>query len=613
MDPLRDKIENLPGQPGVYLFKDEKGAILYIGKAGNLKHRISSYFQRPDGKEAKTLSLMERVADVETIVTGTEKEAFILENNLIKEHHPRYNIRLRDDKTYPLLKLSLGEVFPTLCIVRRAGKDGSLYFGPFPSATALRETLRLIRRLFPIRTCLDTKFTQRLRPCLNYGMGRCAGPCCGKIDPVSYREIVNQVRMFLEGKDRDLAGRLKEQMEEASRELRFEEAARIRDQIRHLDHVLEKQKIVSNDSVDQDVIGIHRRDNTILIYSLFVRSGKVLGGKGFNFSSLRLPDEEVLSSFLHQYYREGRLIPGKVLLPIPVPERELTESWLSDLKGEKVEVLVPERGDKKQLIRMACENAERYLLAQAEVERDQEELLLALKESLHLRRLPQRIEAFDISNLQGKNAVGSMVVFERGKAARDRYRRFKIKTIEGADDYGMMYEVLYRRYRKAVEGDDLPDLVLVDGGKGQLSMALEVFRELQIQEVDLLGLAKKKTIGGAPPAGFQKTEEKVFHPQYKEPLHLGRHTALLHFLDRVRDEAHRFAVTYHKKIRGKETVRSELGTIPGIGTTRQKGLLKFFGSVEKIREAPVEELSKAPGMNRTISQAVFKYFHPSSS
>ena len=606
-------MDNLPGNPGVYLFKDEKGTILYVGKAGNLMHRVSSYFQKPDGKDAKTLSLLERVSDVDTIVTDTEKEAFLLENTLIKEYRPRYNIRLRDDKTYPLLKLSMEEKFPTLCVVRRAQKDGSIYFGPYPSATSLRETLKVIRRLFPIRTCLDTKFSHRLRPCINYEMGRCAGPCCGKVDLAQYRELVDQVRMFLEGKDKDLVGRMKKKMEEEAEQLHFEGAAKIRDQIKHLEHVIEKQKMVSTDFVDQDVIGFYRRDRTLTLYLLFVRAGKLLGGKGFTFPFTGLPDEEVSSSFLHQYYREGKFIPKKVLIPRAVPDQPLLEQWLTELKGEKVQVLVPARGDKRRLLVLACENAEQFLRAEEEIEKDQERLLDALRESLHLRKIPWKIEAFDISNIQGRYAVGSMVVFENGKAARARYRRFKIKTVEGADDYGMMYEVLLRRYQRALEEKDLPDLVLLDGGKGQLSVGQEVFKELQIKDVDLIGLAKEKTIGGLHFPRFRKTEEKIFHPQFKEPLSLEKHSTLLRFLDQIRDEAHRFAITYHKKLRGKETVKSELGDIPGIGKMRERELLKHFGSVKKVKEATVEALSKAPKMNLMSAKRVFEFFHPPDS
>ncbi len=335
MEYVKEKIENIANNPGVYLFKDEKGTILYVGKAGNLKHRVGSYFQKPEGKDAKILTMVDKVVDIDTIVTDTEKEALILENNLIKEYRPRYNVKLRDDKTYPLLKLSMAEEFPTLCIVRRAKKDGSVYFGPYPSATSLRETLKLIRRLFPIRTCLDTKFTHRLRPCINYEMDRCSGPCCGKINPAQYHEIVQQVRMFLEGKDRDLVGRLKKRMEEESVQLHFEAAAKMRDQIRHIEHVIEKQKIVSSDFVDQDVLGFRRQNHTLIIYPLFVRAGKLLGGRGFTFPSAGLPDEEILSSFLKQYYREGKFIPKKILIPEAIPDQSPCRAMVDGTQGRE--------------------------------------------------------------------------------------------------------------------------------------------------------------------------------------------------------------------------------------------------------------------------------------
>ncbi len=335
MNPLDQKLDSLPTTPGVYLFKDTKGKILYVGKAGNIKHRVSSYFQKPAGKDTKTLTLVEKIADIETIVTDTEKEALILENNLIKEHRPRYNVKLRDDKNYPCLRLTVEEEFPTLCIVRRIKKDRSLYFGPYPSATSLRETLKLIRRLFPIRTCLDTKFTHRLRPCINYEMGRCAGPCCEKITPAHYREVVHQVRMFLEGKNDDLIGHLKRRMEKESQLLHFEAAAKLRDQIAHIENILEKQKIVSRDFVDQDVIGFHRQDHTVVIHPLFVRAGKLLGGRGFAFPSSGIPDEELVSGFLHQYYREDRFIPGQILLPRAVSDQQLIEEWLTEIKEKE--------------------------------------------------------------------------------------------------------------------------------------------------------------------------------------------------------------------------------------------------------------------------------------
>ncbi|MGA2318805.1 MAG: excinuclease ABC subunit UvrC [Thermodesulfobacteriota bacterium] len=401
MESLNQKIDRLPTHPGVYLFKDKKGTILYVGKAGNIKHRVNSYFQKREGMDVKTLAMLEKVADIDTIVTDTEKEAFILENNLIKIHRPRYNVKLRDDKNYPCLRLSMEEAFPTLTIVRRIKKDGSLYFGPYPSATSLRETLRLIRRLFPIRTCLDTKFSGRLRPCINYEMDRCSGPCCGKIDRDQYREIVHQVRMFLEGKNKNLVESLKKKMGEESEQLHFEKAAKIRDQIEYIEHVIEKQKIVSSDFVDQDVIGFHRQDHTFVVHPLFVRGGKLLGGRGFTFPSTGLPDEEVFSSFLHQYYREGKFIPEQILIPKAIPEQDLVEQWLTGLKGKRVRLFVPIKGDKKHLLKMACENAEQFLLAKNELDRDREKLLETLREKLHLKKVPRKISVRNDTVISG--------------------------------------------------------------------------------------------------------------------------------------------------------------------------------------------------------------------
>ncbi len=609
MNPLDQKINHLPTNPGVYLFKDRKGMVLYIGKAGNIKHRVRSYFQRSEEKDAKTLAMLEKVADFDAIVTHTEKEALILEDNLVKEHHPRYNVKLRDDKRYPCLRLSVEEEFPTLSIVRKIKKDRSLYFGPYSSATSLRETLKLIRRIFPIRTCHNTRFSNRIRPCINYEMGRCSGPCCGKIALVQYREIIHQTRMFLEGKNRDLLARLKKKMDKESEQLHFEKAARSRDQIEHIKKVIEKQKIVSRDFVDQDVIGFHREDHTVVIHPLFVRAGKLQGGRGFTFPSMGLPDEEVLSSFLRQYYREDRFIPERILIPKSIPEQDLAEEWLTEIKGKRVWILVPQKGDKKELLQMACDNAEKFLIAKIDYEEERGKLLEALKERFNLNRTPKRIEAFDISNLQGGDAVGSMVSFEDGEPTKERYRHFRIKTVEGADDYGMMYEVLLRRYRRAVEENDLPDMVLLDGGRGHLNVAQEVFKELGIKGVDLLSLAKARRAGDHR-FHIEKPGEKVFHPQYKEPVVLGKQSPLLRFLDRIRDEAHRFAITYHKKVRKRGTIRSVLEEIPGIGKTRQSELLKYFGSVEKIKEAPLEALMEVPKMTPKSTRSVYDFFHP---
>jgi excinuclease ABC subunit C len=366
--------------------------------------------------------------------------------------------------------------------------------------------------------------------------------------------------------------------------------------------------MVSRDFIDQDVIGFHRQDHTFVIHPLFVRGGKLLGGKGFTFPSKGVPDEEVLSSFLHQYYREGKFIPEQILIPKTIPEQNLVEQWLAELKGKRVRIFVPLKGDKKHLLKMACENAQQFLLGKEGLENDGKMLLEVLREKLRLKKVPWRIEAFDISNLQGGNAVGSMVSFKNGKPDKERYRHFKIKTIEGADDTGMMYEVLLRRYQKAVDRNDLPDLVLLDGGRGQLNVAREVFKELKINKVDFISLAKERVVESPRLSKLKKTEEKVFHPQYKEPFILGKHSPFLHLLDRIRDEAHRFAITYHKKVRTREMIKSVLREIPGIGKMRQRELLRLFGSVEKIKEATEEALAETPKMNRTSASIVYHFF-----
>lgn len=604
---LSQIVQGLPERPGVYLFKDRKGTILYVGKAGNLRHRVASYFQRIEEKDPKTLLLLEKVADIETIVTETEKEALILEDALIKTHHPRYNIKLRDDKRYPCLRLSLDEDFPTLRIVRRVQKDGALYFGPYPSATSLKETLRLVRRLFPIRICREAKFSNRTRPCIQYEMERCLGPCSGKVDRARYGEVVHQVRMFLEGRDKELLSRLKRQMEEASEQLHFERAAKIRDQIAHIEKVIEKQIVVSHDPIDRDVIGLSRQEDRPALFLLFIRSGTLLGGKGFNLMATNLPDEEILSSFIGQYYREDRFIPEEILVPRSILEKDLLERRLTEIKGDTVSILFPQRGEKKKLVEMASENAMRLIRREMDQESERERLLSDLKAKLHLQRIPKRIEAFDLSNLQGSQAVGAMVTFEEGKPDPTRYRHFKIKTVTGADDYGMMYEVLLRRFKRALEENDLPDLVLLDGGRGQLNVAREVFKELGIEGVDLLSLAKegKKVRGKA-------SGEKIFHPQYRGPILLGKQSPLRHFLDQIRDEAHRFAIAHHKRRRRKEALRSNLDEIPGIGRTRQRELLRYFGSLQRLREASLEELRKVSKMTRETAERVYRFFHPDS-
>ncbi len=589
------KIARLPAQPGVYLFKDAGGEILYVGKASDLKHRVASYFQAPGGKDFKTLGMLEKAADLDYLVTGNEKEAFLLEDNLIKQHHPRYNVRLRDDKNYPLLRLSAEEEAPILSIVRRVRHDGALYFGPYSSARSVRETLKWIRQTFAIRTSLDTKFSPRL-------------PSWGKADPARYRETVRQVRLFLEGKNEGLIDRMKREMEAEAARMNYEAAARIRDRIGHIRSVLERQRIVSARRSDLDVIGLSREGSAAALYLLFIRGGKLLGGKGFLLPHRDLSGEEVLESFLHQYYQEGKVIPQSILLPLRLDSRALIERWLAMRRGGRVRILDAGKGEKRSLLDLARQNAAEFLSSQAGVEKGVARLLQSLKEDLRLGKIPRRIEAFDISDILGEYAVGSMVCFEDNRPAPEKYTRFRIRTISGADDYAMMREVLLRRYRKAQASGNLPDLVLLDGGRGQLNAGLQAFRELGISGVDLLSLAKERE--QESPSGAERTGEKIFHPDFPEPFQPPKHSPLLNFLDRVRDEAHRFAISYHKKLRGKGALHSQLGEIPGIGPIRRKALLGVFGTVKRIREAGEDELARVPRMNRQAARKVHRFFHP---
>ena len=601
------KVQLLPESPGVYLLKDHKGTIIYIGKAKSLRNRVRSYFQRSDERDVKTRTLINKIADVDYLVTESEKEALILENNLIKKHKPRYNVKIKDDKNYPCLRLTIEEPFPRLMIVRRIKRDGSLYFGPYPSAVSVRNTLKLIYKLFPLRSCKDAKFKNRTRPCINYQMGRCLAPCVGKVDAHTHGEIVREVRLFLEGKDHELIRILKRRMREKSDRLDFEGAAGLRDQIQSIEKTIEKQHIVSKRFLDQDVIGFHR-NRGIGVQALFVRSGMLMGGRFFSLAHHQWPDEEIISSFINQFYGEGKFIPQEILVPFSVQDHELIEQWLTEKRGSRVRLMVPKRGDRLRLIRMAMDNAEKALRSKAELEIDPEHILRELQQKLHLNRFPRMIEAFDISDIKGGAAVGSMVVFQAGEPLKSRYRHFRIKFPLGADDYGMMYEILIRRYQRALQEGELPDLVMVDGGKGQMNVALGVLKELGIDGIDVIGLAKDRVQKGHAPTIARKGE-RIFLPKRKEPISLGKTSPALRLLQRIRDESHRFAITYHKKLRQKGNFRSLLDEIPGIGKERKKHLLRYFKSVAKIREASLEELESIPRINRKVAQQVYAFFH----
>ncbi|MDW8107180.1 MAG: excinuclease ABC subunit UvrC [Armatimonadota bacterium] len=600
---LQAKLKTLPKQPGCYIFKDAQGAVLYVGKAVNLRQRVRSYFQKSAQHTPKVARMVRKIADLEWIVTDSELEALILEANLIKKHRPPYNVLMRDDKSYPYLCLTLSEKFPRLLVTRRVRQDGNRYFGPFANSGAVWSTHQLLHRTFPLIPCGKVwDGTPKQRPCLYYHMGRCLAPCAGLADPEAYRQVVRQVQLFLEGKGDDLIQQLTAQMEQAAENLEFERAAKLRDQIRALQEVLQRQKVVQPEGVNEDVIALVKDERGACVQMFFIRNGKLLGQRSF-FLTEGAEDNPnaIMSEFLKQYYQDAPEVPDKILLPYEITEAQIIAQWLRQKRGSAVEIRVPHRGEDARLLEMAAHNAELALQSlRQELEHKQEwaeSALLELQEVLNLPHLPQRIEAYDISNIQGIAPVGSMVVFEGGQPKKSDYRRFRIKWHpESPDDFAMMKEVLTRRLREALEGDakwrTLPDLILIDGGKGQLNAALEAMHALGFQ-IPAIGLAKR--------------HELIILPDADEPLELPRHSKALHLLQRIRDEAHRFAVSYHRKVREQRAVKSPLDEIPGIGPRRKKMLLRLFGSIDRIREASLDELASVPTMTRKLAQQVLDY------
>ena len=599
---LANKLTSLPTRPGVYLMKDAAAHIIYVGKAKSLRQRVRSYFQAGTDKTIKTQVLVSKIVDLEYIVTDTEKEALILENNLIKKHHPRYNVNLKDDKTYPSIRFSVHEKYPRLTFVRQVKKDGALYFGPYSSSNAVRDLLHIINKLFPLRHCVQKAFNRRKRPCINYQLKRCPAPCCLDVSQEAYDKVVKEVLLLLRGQDQELLAHLSTAMEKAAHDLDFEKAALIRDQIAGIRNVLEKQKVVSPRFVDQDIIGFFRQDRQVEFFVFFVRQGRLVGNQSLLVRRVAVDDEEVVSSFVTQYYDEERFIPSEVIVSVTLESRETIEEWLREKKGKKVRIMQPQRGERKGLLRMAEDNAR---LAWEHRRSRQEQMLRTLEElrmRFHLRRLPQVIECFDISNLFGEEAVGSMVRFEDGEPKKTQYRHYKIKTVDQADDYGMMYEVIMRRLSRGVKEGGGPDLIIVDGGKGQLQVARQVMSELGIYAIDAVGLAKSRFHDG------QRTPEKVFLANRKDPVILTKHHSVLHLLQRIRDESHRFAITYHRKLRQKKQTTSVLDEIPGIGPVKKKHLLKHFGSLKRVREATPEELIAVSGVTQADAERIRTYF-----
>ncbi len=606
------RLAAVPLKPGVYLHRDRDGNLLYVGKASVLRSRLRSYFQNPAGLPPKIRRLVGRIADFEYVVTESEQEALLLENSFIKEHQPPFNARLRDDKTYPYIKIDLDEPFPQVYVTRRTGDAGARYFGPFASAGSVRRTLGLLKRLFPYRSCTKAITGTDDRPCLDYHIKRCVGPCIGAVDRAEYMKTIAHVVKFLEGNTGAVMAELKSAMREAAEDLQFERAAALRDRLRAIERVYEGQKVVALSPEDMDAIAVAQGQNEAWVEAFFVRQGKLVGRDHFIMAGTQDGEvSEIIGGFVKQFYATAAHVPRRVLVQERPEDWEVIQTWLSGKRGRNVALTAPRRGEKRRLIEMVQENAEEGLeqlklkwLADSDL---MESAMAELQEELNLPRPPGRIECFDVSHVQGTNVVAGMAVFERGAPKPAHYRRFKIKKVEGNDDLAAMREVLSRRFKRlqkarvdggpaGSDGDSFgqtPDLVLIDGGKGQLSAALQTLLEIGVTDVPLASLAKR--------------QEEIFAPHTPEPIVLPRSSQALFLVQRVRDEAHRFAVTFHRSLRQRSSVASALDLVPGIGPKRKKQLVRHFGSVKRIREASLEDIAAAPGMTMKLAAVVREY------
>ncbi|MCZ6679536.1 MAG: excinuclease ABC subunit UvrC [Candidatus Poribacteria bacterium] len=600
MNPqIKDKLANLPANPGVYLMKDAGGKILYIGKAASLRQRVRSYFQDAATPHALTEPMLRYVRDVDYILTTSDVEALVLENNLIKQHQPRYNIKLKDDKRYPYLKLTVNEPFPGLYITRRIENDGAKYFGPFVHTRATRQTIKQLTKVFPIRTChLDLKASGNAhRVCLDYHIKRCPGPCADLIAVEDYDQIVKNVRRFLSGDAAAVIQELTAKMQTAAAELDFESAAQYRDEIEIVKQGIAKQNLDNPSAEDEDVIGIAYKGDEACVQVLMIRDGKLIEREHYFLNDVRAESAlEALTAFVQQYYQDASFVPKTILLPGEIETPETLQNWLSEKRGSQVTLHIPQRGRKRQLVEMAAKNAN-LILEQKEqqivLRAGDNPALIELQELLNLPRPPQRIEGFDISNLGDRFPVASMVVMEDGEPANSEYRRFRIRTVEGQNDFAMMQEVVARRFRRAIEENRFPDLILIDGGKGQLSAACEVLNALELRHLPIIGLAKRF--------------EHIFLPDQSDPIVLRRDNPTLHLIQRLRDEAHRFALTYHRKLRSRELSHSILDEIPNIGPKRKQALLQHFGSVEKVCQATLDELLAVKGITHSVAANIRKH------
>ncbi len=612
---FQEKISKIPKLPGVYLMKDKAQEIIYVGKAKNLRNRVKSYFLKD--RRVKTKALVSKIADIEYFVTHNETEAFILECTLIKKHKPRYNVSFKDDKSYPYIQVTLKDTWPGIYMVRRPQSDESLYFGPYSSVGAARIVLRYLTRVFPIRDCSDHKFKGRTRPCLSYDIGRCTAPCVGFVTKEKYNEDVSHLVEFLRGNTTPLVKNLHQKMKELSEQRNYEEAALVRDRIFAVETMMEKQKIIHRSQKDQDVISFFAQGGEIHVLFLFIRGGFLLSKRDFHLKISQFfchPEvepkdlQDLVLSFLTQYY-ENNFIPDEVILGGQFSTKTLSE-YLSQKKRHKVHVLCPKLGQKKELLNLALQNLKITFSEHKQKKERKEDVLREVQFLLHLKKYPHKMECFDISNIAGSDAVGSMVVFQDGEAAKDQYRKYKIKRVVGINDFAMMREILQRRYQNK---EHLPDFIIIDGGRGHLGVGVQVLKELNL-DLDIVGLAKKKLPRHPEPLGEGSnlsSQERIYLPGRKNPIMIKPNTAIEFLLAGIRDEAHRFAITYHKKVRGQSQLGSILDHIPGVGPVIKRELLKHFDSVEDIKYGTVEELSKIPGINSSLAQKILDYFEKS--
>ena len=619
-DALERKLDAVPAEPGVYLLRERAGAksvgqsagkalgkVLYVGKAKSLRSRVRAYFRESGDTRFQVRFLMKRVGDFDVLVARSEKEALILENNLIKQYRPRYNIRLKDDKSYLSAKMT-NHPWPRIMVTRKIVRDGGKYFGPFGSADGLRETIDVIRKVFPLRTCSDAVFRNRSRPCIEYQIKRCLGPCCLPVDRAEYEDHLHAAQMLLEGRNLEVLKELRERMRGHAERMEFEEAARLRDQVRAIEKTVERQTVLHHWGIDQDVFGLYREGGFIEAIVLMVRGGKLTNTQGWSFHDLEFADEDILADLLTQFYSGARIAPDEVIVPVALEDADVRAELLTERRGKKVEFLVPQRGEKLRLLEMAMDNARQSFAARRDNENTRERMLEELRTRLHLRNTPKRIECYDISNLQGSMVVGSQATFDEGEPRKDLYRRYRIRTVQGQDDFASMYEVLSRRLKRASAEGEYPDLWVIDGGKGQLNVALEVLREFKLlDQIDVISLAKQHVLNDPRERAVVKSEERVFLPNRKDPIVLPKNSTALFLLVRIRDEAHRFAITYNRELRRRSRLRSMLDDIEGIGPVRRRALLRHFGSLKRIRAASTDEIAVVKGMNRELAAEVRRY------